>query len=140
MPMDSKSDCVFCQIVGGDRHAAVVYEDERILAFLDVNQASPGHLLVIPREHVSYWWNLTDVDAAAIAVAAKPLAEALQKALEPSGIKLEQRNGHSAGQEIFHVHLHLIPHGGKRGSHPASREELEERASKIRSALSSLSA
>jgi histidine triad (HIT) family protein len=88
---------------------------------------------------VSFWWNLADEDAAAIAIAAKSLAKALRKALNPDGIKLEQRNGRAAGQEIFHAHLHLIPQGGGRGSRRASREELDERAAVIRSALSFVS-
>jgi histidine triad (HIT) family protein len=135
----TQKDCIFCQIVAGERHGAIVYEDERIIAFLDVNQAASGHLLVIPREHVSFWWNLADEDAAAIAIAAKSLAQALREALDPDGIKLEQRNGRASGQEIFHAHLHLIPQGGGRGSSRASRQELDERASEIRSALSSVS-
>jgi histidine triad (HIT) family protein len=129
------NNCVFCRIIAGQQHGAFVYEDEHVVAFLDINQAAPGHTLVAPRVHVPHWWDLSDEDAAAIAVVAKPIMRALREVFKPAGMILEQRNGRAAGQEVFHVHLHLIPRGGGRGKRRADRAMLDERAARIRAAL-----
>lgn len=134
------SDCLFCRIIAGDEPASFVYRNDSAVAFLDINQASPGHTLVVPRTHVQHWWHLNDDDAAAIAIAAKPLMRALRTAMEPDGINIVQNNGDAAGQVIFHVHFHLIPrwHGDERFGKPpeyAERDVLESRAAKIRAAL-----
>jgi histidine triad (HIT) family protein len=128
-------DCIFCRIIAGEQHGAFVYEDERVVAFLDLNQVAPGHTLVVPREHVPHWWDLSDEDAAAVAIAAKPIMLALREVFEPAGMLVEQRNGRAAGQEIFHMHLHLIPRGTERGSPATDRVVLDERAARIRMAL-----
>lgn len=128
-------NCVFCRIISGQQHGAFVYKDERVVAFLDINQVARGHLLVVPRTHVSFWWELADEDAAAIAIAAKPLLRALRQVFNPDGMKVEQRNGRAAGQDVFHVHLHLIPIGGGRGEHWADPPTLDARAAQIRAAL-----
>jgi histidine triad (HIT) family protein len=112
-----------------------VYEDQRVVAFLDINQAAPGHTLIVPRVHVAYWWDLSDEDVAAVAVAAKPIMQALREVFAPPGILVEQRNGRPAGQEVFHMHLHLIPRGLGKGSPFADPAELNQRAAGIRSAL-----
>jgi len=130
-----KRDCVFCRIIAREQHGSFVYEDERVVAFLDINQAAPGHTLVVPRAHVPYWWDLVDEDAAAVAVAAKPIMRALREIFEPPGILVEQRNGRAAGQEVLHLHLHLVPVGTVRGSYSADRTTLDQRAAKIRAAL-----
>ena len=129
------SDCVFCRIIAGEQHGAFVYKGERLVAFLDINQAAPGHTLIVPHEHVPHWWDLSDEDAAAAAVAAKPIMRALREVLNPAGMLVEQRNGRAAGQEIFHVHLHLIPRGIERGSATGDHKALDERAARIRAAL-----
>jgi histidine triad (HIT) family protein len=130
-----RKDCVFCRIIVGEQHGAFVYEDERVVAFLDLNQVAPGHTLVVPREHVPHWWDLSDEDAAAVAIAAKPIMLALREVFEPAGMLVEQRNGRAAGQEIFHMHLHLIPRGTERGSPATDRVALDERAARIRAAV-----
>lgn len=137
------ADCTFCRIIAGQEHGAFVYEDERVVAFLDINQASPGHTLIVPRIHVSYWWELPDEDAAAVAVAAKSIMEALRRVVEPDGINLVQNNGRAAGQVIFHVHMHVIPRwsGDRRFGRPlayADRKTLDERAAQIRAALEAI--
>lgn len=133
-------DCLFCHIIAGDKPASFVYRDESVVAFLDINQASPGHTLVVPYTHVEHWWQLNDSDAAAIAIAAKPLMRALCTAMEPDGINILQNNGAAAGQSVYHVHFHLIPrwHGDERIGKPpeyAARNVIERRAVKIRAAL-----
>jgi histidine triad (HIT) family protein len=132
--------CVFCRIIAGEGHAAFVYQGERVVAFLDVNQASPGHTLIVPRVHVSYWWELTEGDAAAVAIVARPIMRALREAFQPDGIRIVQNNGRAAGQDVFHVHMHLILrregewHGGAPSAY-VDRVTLEERAARIRAAL-----
>ena len=128
-------NCVFCRIIAGRQHGAFVYEDELVVAFLDINQAAPGHILIVPRAHAAYWWDLSDQEAAAIAVIAKPIMQALNQVFKPAGMKIDQRNGRPAGQEVFHAHLHLIPVGGSRGSAFLDPAQLDARASLIRAAL-----
>ena len=132
-PMEK--DCVFCRIIAGEQHGAFVYENQRVLAFLDINQAAPGHTLIVPRVHVAYWWDLSDDDIVAVAAAAKPIMQALREVFMPPGMLLEQRNGRPAGQEVFHMHLHLIPRGIGRGSPFADPTVLNQRAARIRVAL-----
>lgn len=112
-----------------------MYEDERVVAFLDINQMAEGHTLVVPRVHVPFWWDLSDDDAAGVAIAAKLILRALREVLDATGMLLEQRNGRSAGQEVFHMHLHLIPRGAKKGSSFADRAALDTCAARIRAAL-----
>jgi histidine triad (HIT) family protein len=130
-----EKDCVFCRIIAGEQHGAFVYENQRVVAFLDINQAVPGHTLIVPRVHVAYWWDLPDDDIVAVAVAAKPIMQALREVFAPPGMLVEQRNGRPAGQEVFHMHLHLIPRGIGKGAPLADPAVLNQRAVKIRSAL-----
>ncbi len=135
-----KQDCTFCRIIAGEEHGAFVYENERVVAFLDINQASPGHTLIVPRTHVAHWWELPDEDAAAVAVVAKPIMQAIRRVFQPDGMNLVQNNGRAAGQVIFHVHMHVIPRwsGDRRFGRPpayADRQTLDERAAQIRAAL-----
>jgi histidine triad (HIT) family protein len=128
-------NCVFCRIIAGQQHGAFVYQDEQIVAFLDINQAAAGHALVVPRAHTPYWWDLSDQEAAAIAVIARRIMQALRQVFDPAGMKMSQLNGQAAGQVIFHAHLHLVPVGGVRGPAYLSPPELDERAARIRAAL-----
>ncbi len=135
-----RETCTFCRIIDGVEHGAFVYEDELVVAFLDINQASPGHTLIVPRLHVAAWWELPDAEAAAVARAAKPIMQAMRQVLEPDGINLVQNNGRAAGQVIFHVHMHVIPRwqGDRRFGRPpayADRQTLDERAAQLRAAL-----
>jgi histidine triad (HIT) family protein len=118
-----EKDCVFCRIIEGEQHGAFVYEDQRVVAFLDINQSAPGHTLIVPRVHVAYWWDLPDDDVAAVAVAAKPIMQALREVFAPPGMLVEQRNGR------------LAPRGLGKGSPLADPTVLNQRAAKIRSAL-----
>ncbi|MDQ7028354.1 MAG: HIT domain-containing protein [Ardenticatenia bacterium] len=135
-----KNDCTFCRIIHGLEHGAFIHQDELVVAFLDINQASPGHTLIVPRIHVPSWWELPDEEAAAVARVAKPIMQALRMTLEPDGINLVQNNGRAAGQVIFHVHMHVIPRwqGDRRFGRPpayADRHTLDKRAAQLRAAL-----
>lgn len=102
-------DCVFCGIVDGEIPNHTVYEDDDVLAFLDVNPVVEGHVLVIPKEHHE---RVTDMDAettAAVFDTAREVATAVESGLEPDGFNLFQTNGAAAGQEVFHAHVHVLP-------------------------------
>ena len=102
-------DCLFCRIVDGELPSYDLYEDDQVLAFLDVNPVAEGHALVIPKAHHE---RVTDYDAettAAVFDAAREVAAAMEAALEPDGFNLFQTNGAAAGQEVFHSHVHVVP-------------------------------
>jgi len=138
--MSETANCIFCKIVRGEIPAIKVHEDELTLSFMDIQPASPGHLLVISKTHAANLLDITEADLLAVTLAAQRLARAAWKALEPDGIRINQFNGAAAGQSVFHYHVHVIPvwEGRKIGSHgraPASPEELTALAGKIRQAL-----
>ncbi|TVR63089.1 MAG: HIT family protein [Candidatus Competibacteraceae bacterium] len=138
--MSETANCIFCKIVRGEIPAIKVHEDELTLSFMDIQPASPGHLLVIAKTHAANLLDITEADLLAVTLAAQRLARAAWKALEPDGIRINQFNGAAAGQSVFHYHVHVIPvwEGRKIGSHgraPASPEELTALAGKIRQAL-----
>jgi histidine triad (HIT) family protein len=102
-------DCLFCKIVAGEIPATRVREDERTIAFMDINPATRGHLLVVPREHAT---DLTDVgaeDLAACAAAAQALAIRVKEKLGADGVNLLNSCGRAAWQTVFHFHIHVIP-------------------------------
>jgi histidine triad (HIT) family protein len=102
-------DCLFCKIVAGELPATVVAEDERTLAFMDINPATRGHALVIPREHAADLLEIGQEDLAAVAAAAKRLAACAKEALGADGVNLINSCGAAAWQTVFHFHLHVIP-------------------------------
>ena len=103
-------NCIFCKIVRGEIASEKVYEDDNFLAFLDANPKSPGHTLVIPKEHYEDIFYLLENIAKELMVRVKCVAEELMAGdLNPDGIRLQQSNGKSAGQEISHIHFHVIP-------------------------------
>jgi len=103
------AECIFCKIVQGEIPCFKVYEDERVLAFEDINPISEGHTLVIPKGHAENLWEIADDDLMAIHLASKRIIHALQETLNPTGVALLQLNGKGANQEVMHYHLHLIP-------------------------------
>jgi histidine triad (HIT) family protein len=107
--MSADPDCLFCKIVAGEIPATRVYEDERTVAFMDINPATRGHLLVVPRAHAA---DLTVIDAedlAAVARSAQRLARLQQERLGADGVNLLNSCGAQAWQTVFHFHLHVIP-------------------------------
>ena len=135
------SDCVFCKIVAKQLPAAIVHEDEHTLAFMDIGQVNPGHVLVAAKAHAENIYALDDAQAGALFRAAARLARALRTAFSPEGLTLYQANGKAAGQTVFHFHLHLVPRHAEDGMNLAwpvknpPREKLEENAARIRRAL-----
>lgn len=102
--------CVFCDIIAGRLPASVVYSDELAIAFMDVQPVNPGHVLVVPRQHVASARELDVEVGARLWRVAIPIARALPTAgVRMEGLNLFVADGASAGQEVFHVHLHVIP-------------------------------
>jgi histidine triad (HIT) family protein len=102
-------DCVFCRIRDGQIPSARVYEDERTIAFMDINPLNDGHALVIPRTHAATIFEADEADLRAAIATAKRVATAILKALRPDGLNLLQANGAAAFQSVPHFHFHLIP-------------------------------
>ena len=102
-------DCVFCKIVAGEIPSFKLFEDEATLAFMDINPASEGHALVIPKEHTPDLYAVSDEALARTVVTAKRVAEALARTLNPDGLNIVQCNGAAAAQSVMHFHLHVLP-------------------------------
>src|SRR5215218_4198166 len=102
-------DCLFCKIVAGDIPATIVAEDERTVAFMDINPATKGHLLVVPREHAADLLEISADDVAACVHAAQRLARQVDERLGADGVNLLNSCGRAAWQTVFHFHLHVIP-------------------------------
>ncbi len=144
MPQEAGEPCVFCQIVRRELPSSVLAEDEHSLAFMDIRPINPGHFLVVPKAHAAHLADLPPEAGGRIFEMARELAAGLYR----SGVRCEGVNVHLAdqevaGQEIFHVHLHVYPRytgdgvglrmGPRYGTMP-TREELERVAEAIRAA------
>jgi len=135
------SECVFCRIVAGQIPSTRVYEDEHALAFMDIGQVNPGHVLVAVKKHAENLYALEEAEAAAVARASVRVARAIRDAFAPPGLSVYQANGKPAGQTVFHYHLHLLPRhdgDGMELTWPVKnppREKLEDYAARIRDHL-----
>ena len=101
-------ECIFCRIVRGELPAAKVYEDALTLAFMDIGQVTPGHVLVATKRHAATLLDLTHEEAGAVMQAAQQIAKAQQAAFAPAGITLLQANGAAGGQTVAHFHVHVV--------------------------------
>lgn len=104
-----KDDCIFCKLANGVFPTTTVYEDDRFRVIMDLNPASKGHCLILPKEHCDNIYDLSEEDASRLFVLAAKIAKGIKAALNPDGLNLVQNNGSVAGQTVFHFHLHLIP-------------------------------
>lgn len=102
-------NCIFCKIANGEIPSATLYEDDDFRVILDLNPASKGHALVLPKEHYANVFELPDELVAKAFVTAKKVATRLCKGLGAIGFNIVQNNGEPAGQTVFHFHIHLIP-------------------------------
>ncbi len=133
--------CIFCQIVGGTSPAAIVYEDDVTLAFMDINPANPGHVLVIPKRHAKDLFEVDDDDACRVMRTVRRVAQAIDQALRPDGLNLIQANRPAAFQSVFHYHVHVIPRWHADGLVPIWRHQradpaaLRSDAARIRAAI-----
>jgi diadenosine tetraphosphate (Ap4A) HIT family hydrolase len=138
------SSCIFCEILAGRMEGSFVYRDERVSAFMDIAQWTAGHVLVVPNAHASMLADLDSRTGGEIFEVAMRLGAALRASrLGPHGINLHLADGEAAGQEIFHVHLHVIPRSPGDGfgircprlGRRLDRASLDQRAGEIRAAF-----
>jgi histidine triad (HIT) family protein len=102
-------DCLFCKIIAKQIPVDLIYENEKVVAFLDINPVNPGHLLVVPKVHSENIAVAADDDLIALTLAVKKLAPAVCAATSCDGWNLEVNNGNAAGQAIDHTHWHIVP-------------------------------
>jgi histidine triad (HIT) family protein len=102
-------NCIFCQIVAGALPARIVAEDERTISFMDINPATSGHALVIPRTHADDLLSIEADDLQAVILAAQRLALSAKRNLKADGVNLINACGARAWQTVFHFHMHVIP-------------------------------
>ena len=135
-------NCIFCKILKGDIPSFCVFEDESFKVILDRFPASRGHVLILPKEHYQDLFELPDEIGSKLYPLAKKLAVAIKKAVGAEGINIIQNNGESAGQSVFHFHMHLIPRFkedhiilNKTSHQDTTLETLEEVAEQIKKYL-----
>jgi len=134
--------CVFCKIVRKEAPASVLFEDNSTLAFLDIRPLNDGHTLVIPKEHYETIYDMPEDLVCQIYMLVKRMTVAVKNATKADGITIIQQNGRAAGQEVLHVHVHVVPRfQGQKLPHfrdipNASRERLEQAAGLIIQKLS----
>jgi histidine triad (HIT) family protein len=102
-------DCIFCQILAGEIPANIVDEDEQTVTFMDINPATRGHMLVVPRRHSRDLLEIEPDDLKAVAVAAQRAARRAHDRLGPDGVNLLNSCGRAAWQTVYHFHVHVIP-------------------------------
>lgn len=138
-------DCIFCDILAGRAPASWVYQDEQVAAFMDIQPVNAGHVLVIPKQHAAFLSDLNSETGAHIFRVGQRVAGALRHSGLPcEGVNLFLADGEAAGQDVFHVHLHILPRyagdgfGFKFGPHYHSlptRATLDQIAEQLRPML-----
>lgn len=126
------NNCIFCKIAAGEISSKTIYEDDMFRVILDLNPATKGHGLILPKNHYANLYELPEETAGEVMKLAKKMAGVMTDKLKCDGFNLVQNNGEQAGQTVFHFHMHLIPRyvndgqvlGWKEKS--TSQEELEE--------------
>jgi histidine triad (HIT) family protein len=107
--MAAQEDCLFCGIVAGEVPAEIVDSDENTVAFMDINPATRGHALVVPREHSRDLMDVSDSDLQRTMLAARRLARRMDETLRPDGFNLLNSCRAAAWQTVFHFHVHVVP-------------------------------
>lgn len=141
------SECIFCAIVAGHAEASIVLDEPDVLAFMDIRPFTPGHLLVVPKRHASGLAQLDPDDGAKVFAAGQRIATAIRASELPvDGVNLFLADGVAAGQEVFHVHLHLVPRtagdgfGIRARAQTPNRTVLDGTAATLRAAVETLRA
>ncbi|MBU0625026.1 HIT family protein [Patescibacteria group bacterium] len=134
------SDCIFCQIIAGEIPSFKIYEDETVLAFLDIQPVSRGHLLVLPKTHSENLAGLAEAEIAPLFSLARRLGQVAQNITGAEGFNLIVNKGSAAGQMVFHTHVHVIPRSAGDGLRhwpkiEVSTEEMKTIAQDIASGL-----
>ncbi len=107
--------CLFCRLAAGEIPSARVYEDALTIAFMDIGQVNPGHVLVATRRHAATLLDITPQEAAAVMQTAQRVASAIREVFDPPGITLLQANGREGDQTVFHFHMHVVPRHAQDG-------------------------
>ncbi|NNJ71020.1 MAG: HIT family protein [Kiritimatiellales bacterium] len=136
------NNCIFCKIVAQEIPATIIHEDDDVLVFMDIGPIIKGHALVIPKKHCDPVGETPDDLIAKLHITAKRIAQAQMNGLGADGVNIMQNNGKAAGQEVEHIHVHVIPRFDKDGHHwnwNAKKydnvEEMNDLADKLRSQL-----
>ena len=134
-------NCIFCKIARKETEASIVYEDADVMAFMNIRPANEGHTLIIPKQHYVDIFDIPEKLLEANHKVTKKIAVAVKKATKADGVSIVQQNGAAAGQEIFHLHVHVIPRfEGKKMPRfeelvLAERETVDAAAAKIKRRL-----
>lgn len=107
--------CIFCRLVAGEIPSATVHEDDLTIAFMDIGQVTPGHVLVATKRHAATLFDTTPEEAAAVMQTARRIALAVRTAFDPAGLTLLQANGAEGGQTVGHFHMHVVPRHAQDG-------------------------
>lgn len=136
------SDCIFCRIVRGEIPSTKLYEDDEVLAFMDIGPIIKGHALVIPRQHFDPLTSAPPALLGRVMAVVQKIAQAHYDGLKADGVNVHQTNGAAAGQVVPHIHFHVIPrfngdgHSWNwRAKKYDSLEEMKQMADRIRAAL-----
>ncbi len=133
--------CIFCRLISQEIPASIVFEDDQTLAFMDLGQVNPGHVLVASKRHAATLLDLTPDEAAAVMRTAHRVAQAVATAFDPPGLTLLQANGKEGEQTVFHFHMHVVPRHANDGialtwpRKEPPREVLQEHAQRLIQAL-----
>ncbi|MFY4774240.1 HIT family protein [Metabacillus sp. RGM 3146] len=139
-------NCIFCSIANGEIPSAKVFENEHVVAFLDISQVTKGHTLVIPKVHKENVFELTPEIARNLFEVVPEITNAIKKQYNPIGLNLLNNNGEHAGQSVFHYHLHILPRYGegdgfgavwKTHTNQYTPEKLQEMAAEIKGTMKS---
>ena len=139
--MSFDESCIFCKIVKKQAPASIIYEDETVIVFLDIRPLNEGHTLVIPKKHYVDIFDIPENQLSQVHKVAQQVSVAVKKATKADGISIIQQNGKAAAQDIFHLHVHVVPRfeGQKlpRFSElkEVERAKLDEMAKRIRQEL-----
>lgn len=135
-----ETNCIFCKIAGGEIPSKTIYEDDEFRVILDISPATKGHALILPKEHYADLYEIPEEVAGRVMKLAKKMAEHMTEVLKCDGFNIVQNNGETAGQTVFHFHMHLIPRYAEDGNQEKlcwnhlelSEEELDDIYQKLR--------
>jgi histidine triad (HIT) family protein len=137
-----QEECIFCKIVAGKLPSHKVYEDERHVAFLDINPFSAGHTLVCPKRHGETLWDMDVREIAEVFMVASKVSKGVVSATKADGFRIMQNNGEAANQAVAHIHVHVIPNKledkGRFNRIKLSEKEMAEVAESIRAEIAKL--
>ena len=102
-------DCIFCDIIKGKAEAEILYENEKVISFLDIRPVNYGHTLVVPKKHYENFLVLPREELQALVEAVQLISGAVRESINADGFNIVVNNGKAAGQSVFHFHFHIIP-------------------------------